>query len=85
MPNNDVSVTDTTITGNFTGRDDNSLNISNFYERSAYLQDLYEKFQKEKKENQELRESCEELDYLNSVIDEEVIGVVVNSFGAKKI
>ena len=75
MSNNDISVADTNIGGNFTGRDDNSLNINNSYERSVYLQDLYEKFQKEKLENQELREFCEELDYLNSVIDEEVIGL----------
>jgi hypothetical protein len=37
------------------------------------LQDLYEKFQKEKNENQELRESFEDFDYINS--DKDVIGL----------
>jgi hypothetical protein len=75
MPSNDVLITDTNIGGNVIGRDDNSFNINNSYERSAYLQDLYEKFLKEKTENQELHEFCEELDYLNSIIDKEVIGL----------
>ncbi|MDR0506580.1 MAG: hypothetical protein LBH32_07170 [Dysgonamonadaceae bacterium] len=75
MPHNDISVTDATICRDFIGRDDNSLNINNSYERSVYLQNLYDKFQEEKSGNQELREFCEELDYLNSVIDNEVIGL----------
>jgi hypothetical protein len=75
MSDNDNSIQDTSIGRDFIGRDDNSLNINNFHERSVYLQDLYGKFQKEKSENQDLREFCEELDYLNSVIDNEVIGL----------
>lgn len=73
MSENDINVSETSIGGNFTGRD--SINISNTYERSAYLQDLYERFQKEKVENQELREFCEELDYFNSVIDKDIVGL----------
>jgi len=75
MTKNEISVTDTLIGGKFTGGDDSSFNITNSYERSAYLQDLYEKFLIEKKENPELREFCEELDYFNSVIDKEIIGL----------
>lgn len=71
MADNDVSVNDTNIGGKFTGRDDNSLTISNTYERSAYLQNLYDKFQEEKKNNPELKELCEELDYFNSQLDNE--------------
>lgn len=72
---NGVQLSDTSIGGNFTGRDDNSLNINTYHEPSAYLQDLYDKFQKEKGENQELRELCEELDYFNSIVDEDIIGL----------
>lgn len=75
MSENEISVTQSSIGGKFIGRDDNSLSISNAYERSTYLQDLYEKFQKEKEENPELKEFCEELDYFNSIIDGEVIGL----------
>ena len=71
----EISVSDTLIGGNFTGRDDNSLHINNSYNRSAYLEDLYDKFQKEKAESTELREFCEELDYFNSIIDEDIIGL----------
>lgn len=73
MAGNDIKISETSIGGNFTGRD--SININNTYERSAYLQDLYEKFLKEKEENQELREFCEELDYFNSIIDKDIIGL----------
>lgn len=75
MSKNHISVSDSPIGGNFTGRDDNSLNINNRYERSTYLQDLYDKFQKEKSENPELKEFCEELDYFNSIIDGNVLGL----------
>lgn len=40
-----------------------------------YLHDLYEKFNQEKENNQDLKDFCEELDYLNSIIDVEVIGL----------
>jgi hypothetical protein len=76
MADNDVSVSGSTVEGKFTGRDDNSLTFSNTYDRSAYLQDLYNKFQEEKKNNADLTELCEELDYFNSQIaNEEVIGL----------
>jgi hypothetical protein len=75
MEENEISVTDTQIGGKFTGRDDNSFNINSSYDRSAYLEDLYDKFQKEKAENKELREFSEELDYFNSIIDENIIGL----------
>lgn len=75
MSENDISVSDTSIGGKFTGRDDNSLSINNTYERSTYLQDLYDRFQKEKVDNPELQEFCEELDYFNSIIEGDVIGL----------
>lgn len=75
MAENDINLTDTSIGGKFTGRDDKSLTISNSYERSEYLQDLYDKFQKEKEENPELKEFSEELDYFNSIIDTDIIGL----------
>ncbi len=75
MAENEISLSDSSVGGNFTGRDDKSLNIINSYERSTYLQDLYDKFQKEKEENPELVEFCEELDYFNSIIDGDVIGL----------
>ena len=75
MSENTITLEAPKINGDFIGRDNNSLNISNTYERSMYLQDLYDKFQKEKEENQDLREFCEELDYFNSKIDEDIIGL----------
>ncbi|MDR0604785.1 MAG: hypothetical protein LBG80_10825 [Bacteroidales bacterium] len=74
MPNNDISIQDSSIGGKVVGRDDYSLTISTNYEqRSKYLEDLYEKVHKEINENEELRESCEDFDYLNS--DRDVIGL----------
>jgi hypothetical protein len=79
MADNDITVNDSTVGGKFIGRDDNSDNsvkISTSNERSAYLQDLYNKVQKEKIAHPELNELCEELDYFNSQIaDEGVVGL----------
>jgi hypothetical protein len=75
MPENDISVNDSSIGRDFIGRDDKSLNINNLYSRSLYLEDLYDKFQKEKETNPELKDLCEELDYFNSIMDEDIIGL----------
>lgn len=75
MDENNISLAQSSVGRDFVGRDDNSTNFNNIYARSTYLQDLYNKFQKEKKENPELLELCEELDYLNSVLDEDVVGL----------
>lgn len=75
MLGNEISVTDTSIGGKFTGRDDNSLNINTVAVRNEYLQDLYERFNKEKETNQDLVELCQELDYYNSKIDGDLIGL----------
>lgn len=76
MSDNEVKVSDSSIRGRFTGRDDNSLNISNTYERSTYLHDLYEKFQKEMEADPELKAICKELDYFNSQVEnDEMIGL----------
>lgn len=76
MSNSNIKVTSSSVGGKFTGGDDNSDNsvqISNTLERSAYLQDLYNKFQEEKNTNPELKELSEELDYFNSQIANETI------------
>ena len=76
MLNHSVTLSDSSIGGKLTGRDDNSLNISNTYERSVYLQDLYDKFQEEMKHNPDLKAICEDLDYFNSPVnDDEIIGL----------
>jgi hypothetical protein len=73
---NKLSVKNSTVGGKFTGRDDNSLTFSRTYERSEYLQDLYNKFEEEKKSNPDLKDFCEELDYFNSQIaNESIVGL----------
>ncbi|PQJ12628.1 hypothetical protein CJD36_002480 [Flavipsychrobacter stenotrophus] len=72
---NIITVNDTSIGGKFTGRDDRSFNINTLNVRSEYLQELYEKFQKEKENNPELVELCDELDYYNSRLDGDVLGL----------
>jgi hypothetical protein len=73
MSDNKVKVDNSTIEGDFIGRD--SYKFVNSDSRSTYLQDLYDKFQSEKESNPELRDFCEELDYFNSTVDKEVIGL----------
>ncbi|MDR1544303.1 MAG: hypothetical protein LBS50_07875 [Prevotellaceae bacterium] len=74
MPNNETSIQDSSIGGKVVGRDDYSFIINTNYEqRSKYLENLYEKVQKEISENKELREFCEDFDYLSS--DKDVIGL----------
>lgn len=76
MANNEVSLVDSSVGGRFTGRDDNSFNISNSFERSTYLHDLYEKFQKEMEADPQLKEICKELDYFNSQVEgDDMIGL----------
>ena len=76
MADNEVSVNGSSVGGKFTGRDDNSLNIKNTYERSSYLHDLYEKFQQEMEADPGLKAICKELDYFNSQIEnDEMIGL----------
>jgi len=66
----------TSIARDYIGRDDNSTNIINsVISNSTYLNNLYERFEKEKIENPEFKELCEELDYFNSIIDGDVIGL----------
>lgn len=74
--NNKINLEDSHIGEKFVGRDDKSVNITyKSSNRATYLQDLYERYQKEKLENPDFKELCEELDYFNSIIDEEVIGL----------
>lgn len=73
---NTVAVSDTTVGGKLVGRDDNSTNFITSYERSMYLEKLYEEFQKEKENCPELKEMCADLDYLNSQVEnDKVIGL----------
>ena len=75
--NNNKNVVESTSIGrDYIGRDDNSTNIINkLNSNSTYLNNLYERFEKEKIENPEFKELCEELDYFNSIIDGDVIGL----------
>ncbi|MDO6490111.1 MULTISPECIES: ABC-three component system protein [unclassified Cellulophaga] len=76
--NNEVKIEDSNVGGNLAGRDytDKSISVVNNYQsRSTYLEDLYNRYEKEKVSNPEFKELCEELDYLNSVIDNDVIGL----------
>ena len=72
---NEISLSGSSVAGKFIGRDDNSFSISSNQDPSLYLQDLYNKFQVEMNSNPELKEFCEELDYFNSIIDGDVIGL----------
>ncbi len=76
MSEKDISLSGSSVRGDVTGGDKidySSVNISTTYERSVYLNDLYEKFEEEKKNNSGLREFCEQLDYFNSRIGDEQI------------
>ena len=75
MPENEISLSDTSIGGSFTGRDNYSQTFNNINQRSNYLDELYNKFEEEKKLNPELKEICEELDYYNSKFDGDIIGL----------
>ncbi|MFT7035108.1 MAG: hypothetical protein ACI8Q1_003110 [Parvicella sp.] len=76
MAESDITVSNASVGGDFTGRDkieDKSLTINTSYGRSVYLEDLYNKFDKEKNSNPGLQELCEQLDYFNSKIEGEEI------------
>jgi hypothetical protein len=75
MPDNEVSLINSSIGGDFIGRDYNPITIINPVFQSAYLENLYNQFQVEKETNPELKEFSEELDYFNSSLDEDVIGL----------
>lgn len=73
---NKIVLKDTTVGGKVTGRDDysdnsvdNSVTFNNTNERSAYIEDLYEKFQKEIASDAQLKEICKELNYFSSQIE----------------
>ena len=72
--NSDVKVENSEVGGDFVGRDSYKIN-NNYHSRSTYLQDLYRRYEEEKSSNPEFKELCEELDYLNSIIDNKVIGL----------
>lgn len=74
--NNKINLENSDVGDKFVGRDDKSVNITyNSSNRSTYLQDLYDRYQKEKNDNPDFKELCEELDYFNSIIDQDVIGL----------
>lgn len=74
--NNEVKIDNGNIGGSFIGRDDKSVTfVTNSNSRSTYLQNLYDRYEKEKAENPEFKDLCEELDYFNSIIDGDVIGL----------
>ncbi|MFZ4929565.1 ABC-three component system protein [Chryseobacterium sp. Mn2064] len=74
--NNEVKVEDSSIGGDLVGRDSyKTYNYNYSNSSSTYIQDLYQRYEKEKKENPGFKDFCDELDYYNSVIDEQVIGL----------
>ena len=84
-PGNHVGLSDSSVGGKFVGRDDKSLNFTSQYSASAYLDDLYNKFEKEVSENSELRALCEELSFLNTrVQNETVIGLEAKLIAGNK-
>lgn len=72
-PSNELSIKNTSVGGKLVGRDDLSLTVQNHYSASTYLNDLYQRFEKEKKENPELQELCDELDFLNTQVQNETV------------
>lgn len=73
---NEISLQESNVGRDFIGRDDKSINfVSNNSNKSTYLQDLYERYEKEKVNNPDFKELCEELDYFNSIVDGNVIGL----------
>jgi hypothetical protein len=74
--NNDVKVEDSSISGDLIGRDSyKTYNYNYSNSSSTYIQDLYQRYEKEKRENPGQKDLCAEFDYYNSVIDEDVIGL----------
>ena len=73
---NKVDFSDSSVGGNFIGRDDRSLTIKSSYSASLYLDDLYNQFELEKSKNKELKDLCDELSFLNTQVqNEKVIGL----------
>jgi uncharacterized membrane-anchored protein len=60
---NRVEVQETQVGGDFTGRDKNIYNFPTKQAQTAYVKDLYKRFEKEKRENPEFKDICEELNY----------------------
>ncbi|NNU33699.1 hypothetical protein HK413_05235 [Mucilaginibacter sp. S1162] len=85
MADNEVSVSNSKIGDKLVGRDDNSLNFTNQYSGSAYLEDLYLKFEVEKNANPELKALCDELNFLNTQVqNEKVIGLEAKLIAGNK-
>lgn len=65
------------VGNDFIGRDyyKDSVVIKTINSQSTYLSDLYNRYQKEKNENPEFEELCEELNYFNSIMEGDVIGL----------
>lgn len=74
---NRINIDNSQVEGDFIGRDDKSINIINHntFTSSIYLQNLYECYQKEKLDNPEFKKLCEELDYFNSIVKGDVMGL----------
>lgn len=82
---NDLRVSHSSVGGNLIARDDNSLNFQNQYSTSTYLEDLYTRFEKEKNDNKDLKELCDELSFLNTQVqNEKVIGLEAKLIAGNK-
>jgi hypothetical protein len=75
MSDNETNISNSSIRRDIIGRDNNSQTFNNYFQRSNYLEELYKKFEDEKKSNPELQEICDELDYYNSKFDGDIIGL----------
>lgn len=73
---NQVDIKDVHVEGDLTGRDKNYYDFSTKQAQTAYLKELYNKFEKEKQENPEFQGICEELNYyISQNGKEEIIGL----------
>lgn len=73
---NEIDVSDSSIGGKFVGRDDNTVNnIINIDKHSLYLENLYKKYEEEKRDNKEFKKICDDLNYYTSKIDGDVLGL----------
>ena len=75
MDGNEVTQTENIVDGDLVGRDKNitTNNINVTHNKSAYLNELYQKFLSEEKDNQQFKNFMEELDYYHSQIENDIV------------
>jgi hypothetical protein len=73
MEGMDLQISNVSVGGKLTGRDDNSTTFTSSYEASVYIKNLYDKFEKERNSDAQLQQLCEELDFLNTQSQNETV------------